>query len=428
MVEDALKITRTLHGLVLLSCIITIIIAVSYWPPEHAIERRDLLNELSGIGYYSFVMALIDKEISKTRSRWSTLSIENRYDHIPFLREAVLEEISSPRCITITTPKSVTPDNSTNENASNIVLATLFPISSANYVGIQTTIFWPGYADQDPIYGAPYSVRLQRSRFGTILNRCPTGIADMAKCRCHEALTEPYSTYKIVLTGFLKGEKVPYTIEGTFVASVSDFEVSESSFAHWIENDKVGGDSVSADVRSGELRFAARMSQAEREVSLAGLSGAAKEQVRELLSDELDVSVLGNRLSGTMVLFASPIAIIVLLYLFVAHVVHVGKLMATDKIRIKEFSWLPIIRPKSLVATVCLESSLFLGLILLPFFSLILLYDRFRSTLGGYEGAQLLGIIGSLAATLLLGIVAWSGVHRIRQRLPVIYSRRRKLT
>ena len=215
-----------------------------------------------------------------------------------------------------------------------------------------------------------------------------------------------------------------YSITVKFYARSVWTVIGDSSVASWI--DKLNNQSII--VRNNQLYIHPPVRQDYRNIKLNSLLDILENDVIEDIKEQTEtvaVTVFGAKLQALTVLYMAPLVVLILMYLFAGHVIHLLELSGDKTTSFKEIPWLPLMhptKPSTWFLAPFLKLPLFgvigafMSVVILPSGVLILLYAKLIGVLSGYAMIMIVLCI-SVFATLWIGYRAWYGIIQIRRHV-----------
>lgn len=414
MVEDALKLTRALHRLIIAVSGITLVFAFSVSLPEEKVRQRAAIEALLSANFTAY-QEFVNSRIAAAAARQlipvaeevkriladSNSAVINDFELIDHFRQPVhvgrilvedlvltdigratfnqlvlLNELSLERDVQVVLPRA---DMATeiakffDENASTFHLLNTWSISS-----IKIRL--------DTQYGLAQSFLPKTDNAFTIID------------------------FELNATNNV-GET--HRFHTQFEADV--VELKNTSFLSWLDT-LPEIDSI-AILENGQIYFGpelTNLTSGAREETLGEVAARLEREIALLAPDQQTASFLGTSVPGRLVLFAAPIILVTLQYYFVQHTRHLTRLVPNNIDTFKEFAWLPLSLQKNSTETWKVETGA--TVIAAPMLALSILFYQL-SLFGDIALFAVLLLVGTGFATLLLGINSLRNIGTIRDQM-----------
>ncbi len=418
MINDALKLVRSLHGLIIVSSLFTVVFSISLNVPQNEVKWRDALRLISPEAYTTYVIAAA-APIRQTLNEdiRNFLDEHNQVNRVYNLLASELQEV---RCIDAPVFESDSLIDTRTKDA--VSIRTMAPVDFSIY---PTTVVRDDEGQEvamatDMYLSAARDTRLvaELDEGRQLVGKCTLNRENIDDCKCSDL--QPFDdvqNFTLSLSGLVIPQFLNYQITAKLRARLYDTTIPNGSFGEFMESKLPSGGVIAYNLEKNEIRFDPPLTNEYLNQPIARLIGKLEEDVVEITATSIHVSVLGNQLRGLTVFYASPSAIIVLLYLFLGHVMHLHGFATSHLGTFREFSWLPLVRPNWLMPLIDFRSLYtivsFIGLVFLPTGSLIFLFTKFSKVFGGYQLWTVAVFIVILVA-FGLGVRAWFGIRKLR--------------
>lgn len=185
----------------------------------------------------------------------------------------------------------------------------------------------------------------------------------------------------------------------------------DTSFEHWIIEKSKNMDIVKQ--QDGELVWLPTLNNLPngfREQTLGLLAKNLKNDIKKTSPEEQKVSILGANMPGILLIYASPILLIALMYYLMNHSFHLLKLAKKNDnlIFFNQFSWMPLSLKKYW------QIDLIGSIVLLPFLSLFILFIQL-SRFGATKYLSIMLLVGTLIMIGLLARIILKNIRAIRE-------------
>lgn len=192
-------------------------------------------------------------------------------------------------------------------------------------------------------------------------------------------------------------------------------EIPDTSFLYWLENHEamesiieVHGDQIRTGSDLTDLPFG------ERETPLSEMVNQLTRQIAQLGPDQQTATFLGTTVPGRLVLIAAPIVMIALQYYFTQHTKHLAQMASEYRNEFREFAWLPLkgYRDHSRIWWVEPAATV----ILLPLFSLFALLFQLKK-FGDISLLPLIIVNLTALSLYFFGFQSLRNIYRIRSEM-----------
>lgn len=408
MVEDALKLTRTLHRLIIAVSGITLVFAFSISLPVDKVRQRAEVEALLSADFQSY-RDFVDAEVAKVIEE-PLQSVADDFERIIARSDAmVLNDFEL-------TNHFRKPVHVGRVLVEDLVLAdmsasTLTQLDALNGLSLESDV-------QVVLPRADIAHEIAQFFESAPGARRVTDIGlgiDGPEWTAESFL--PDTDTAIAVLAFELPASVNPGATPVFQAQFEcDVVVLEgTSFLGWLQDNPHLGQLV--EVANGRVHFGSDLADlptGARENSLGEIATELSREIAQLGPDQQTATFLGTAVPGRLVLIAAPLVIIALQYYFCSHTRHLVRLSGQDKKTFSQFAWLPLIIGEDLPQTWKAESAA--TIIAAPLIALGVLLYRL-SAFGDISFRTALWAAAAGFATLLLGMSSLEHIGTVREQM-----------
>ena len=406
MVEDALKLTRTLHRLIIAVSGITLVFAFSISLPEEKVRQRAEIDALLSADFTAY-REFVDAQVAKAVAERLT-PVAEEVERI--LAESDAMVINDFELVDrFRQPVHVGQVLIEDLVLADIGAATLNQMDALNGLDLDRDV----------------QVVLPRADIATEIalffesepgNRRVSGIGiglDAPDWTAQSFLAETDDAIAVInfeLPATINPGATPI-FQALFECDV--IELKNTSFLAWLKTHPEMGPLVAID--NGQIHFGAGLADlpsGARETSLGDIATELSKDIAQLGPDQQTATFLGTSVPGRLVLIAAPILLIALQYYFANHTRHLVRLAPHNTEAFRQFAWLPLSLERGMSRNWGTEAGA--TVIAAPLFALGIMLYR----LSVYGSIPLMATLLSVAAgfaTLLLGMISLRNIEEIRE-------------
>jgi hypothetical protein len=335
-IEGALEVTRNLHRLILSVSVITIVFAFSLRKPENEVTQHKAIESFLAFdfsAYDTFVQDKIDA-FAEERIAPAAAVLSERVDDTDFpildIHE-IADEFERP----IVFGRFLVKDSKLSTPA-DLTLRQLKSFSDLFPLAIDVRVAVPDTASAvEPIVEFLQSSTQGASRIDSATLEQTKVYIDTDPPSASEQI--PISLY-FVLQGDNPSSPV-FTKE--FRAAIA--EVPDTSFRSWLETQDAASKFVT--VQDETLIWLPPLESLNRELAerrLGDVQGYLSDALSKGSPENRTISLLGVDIPGNLLIFATPLLLVALLYHLLFHLRHLVRFSAEHRGIVERFAWLPI--------------------------------------------------------------------------------------
>jgi len=402
MIEDALKLTRTIHRLIIVTSGIVLVFAFSLSLPDEKVRQRQIIESLLTADFLAY-NSFVDERVEKAGDAIFPMIVTEARETIKTANSQVLNDFEIAE--SFGTPAHIGRILVADTILSDISATTLGTLDALNGLSLDrdvqivalradATKEIAAFLDSNSGFRIVDDLEIEFNGPGfyaeTFFPPDPTATFSISFTLPLSVSTEPVPQYQALVTADV-------------------IELPDTSFLSWVEsNADLEG---VADVAEGEIRFVPSLGEQKsgiRETKLGSLANELDAEIAALGPDKQTATFLGTTVPGRLVLIAAPILLIVLLHYLLNHTRHLRSVVNEDPNSFLQFAWLPLMKQDGLPYNWHVE--LIATIVVAPTGALLLLLYK----LSDFGDLSTSAVIIYLAAGILIAALGLSVVRQIR--------------
>jgi len=408
LVEDALKLTRTLHRLIIAVSGISIVFAFSVSLPEEKIRQRDAIEALLSTDFTSYrefidarvasfaeaQLQPIAEEVERTFAEGEGMVI-NDFELVDRFRQPIHVGRVLVEELVLAAISAATLNQLDALNGLDLDRDVQVVLPRAD-IAVEIAQFFESEKGARRISGIGIALDVPDWTAQSFLPKTDDAIAVIN--------FELPATVNIGATPIFQAQ---------FECDVVELE--NTSFLTWLKTRSEMAAIVT--IENNQIRFDSELtglSSGVREDSLGNIASSLALEIAQLGPDQQTATFLGTSVPGRLVLFAAPIVLIALQYYFAHHTRHLVRLAPKNISAFRQFAWLPLSLERDISQTWRTETGA--TVIAGPLFALGFLLYR----LNVFGDTPLLAVLlsaGAGLATMLLGMSSLNNIGEIRDQM-----------